>query len=152
MKVYPDNKDTALEEGEEYEFPELIFHQKNGFEETIYITVHKTARMETGTYNLKFSLVSNENFFATRTGSLEAELRVTAQISQPSWWSQTVSDIYLGPYGDEKFKLFAQNIFNGDFGTLDDDEKRYYALKFKYWLEENPHYDDHVLITVTIQG
>ena len=152
VKVYPGNKDTALEEGEEYEFPELIFHQKNGFEETIYITVHKTARMETGTYNLKFSLVSNENFFATRTGSLEAELRITAQISQPSWWSQTVSDIYLGPYGDEKFKLFAQNIFNGDFGTLDDDEKRYYALKFKYWLEENPHYDNNVLITVTIQG
>lgn len=151
VKVYPGNKDTTLKEGEEYELPELIFH-KEDFCDTLFVTVHKTARMETGTYNLKFSLVSNENFFATRTGSLEAELRVTAQISQPSWWSQTVSDIYLGPYGDEKFKLFAQNIFNGDFGTLDDDEKRYYALKFKYWLEENPHYDDHVLITVTIQG
>lgn len=152
VKVEPGNTDTTLTEGEEYEFPELIFHKKNGFEETIYITIHKTARMETGTYSLKFSLASNENFFATRTGSLEAELRVTALISQPSWWTKQVSDIYLGAYGDEKFKLFSRNVFNGDFGALDDDEKRYYALKFKYWLEENPSYENDVRITVAIQG
>ena len=78
--------------------------------------------MENGTYNLKFSLESNENFFATQTGFLEAELRVTAQIAQPSWWNQSVVDFYLGTYSDKKFGLFSQNIFTGDYGELSDSD------------------------------
>ena len=111
--------------------------------------------METGTYNLKFSLESNDNFHATQTGFLEAELRVTAQISQPSWWNQNVIDFYLGGYSDKKFRLFSQNIFVGDYGELDDSEKQYYALKFKYWLEDQTppvEDEDGTLMKVAIQG
>lgn len=154
VKVYPGNKDTTLKEGEEYELPELIFH-KEDFCDTIFVTVHKTARMETGTYNLKFSLEGNDNFHATQTGFLEAELRVTAQISQPSWWNQNVIDFYLGGYSDKKFRLFSQNIFVGDYGELDDSEKQYYALKFKYWLEDQTppvEDEDGTLMKVAIQG
>ena len=64
-----------------------------------------------------------QNFFATQTGFLEAELRVTAQIAQPSWWNQSVVDFYLGTYSDKKFGLFSQNIFTGDYGELSDSEK-----------------------------
>lgn len=154
VKVYPGSTDTSLKEGEEYEFPELIFH-KGSFLDTIFVTVHKTARMDKAVFNLKFSLASNENFFATQTGALEAEIRVSALIAQPSWWNQEVIDFYLGKYSDTKFKLFSQKIFGGDFGALDDNMKRYYALKFKYWLEEQTQPvkdEDGTLMTVAIQG
>ena len=152
LKVYPGNEQTTLKANEEYELPELVFH-KESFLDTIFVTVHKTARMENGTYNLKFSLESNENFFATQTGFLEAELRVTAQIAQPSWWNQSVVDFYLGTYSDKKFGLFSQNIFTGDYGELSDSEKRFYALKFKYWLAENPQTEeDGTQMKVAIQG
>lgn len=154
LKVYPDNSKTALQEGKEYEFPERIFHKEN-FLDTIFITIHRTERMDTATFNMKFSLTDNENFFATQTGALEAELRVTAQIAQPSWWNQDVVDFYLGKYSNKKFELFSQNIFMGDYGELDDSEKRYYALKFKYWLEDQEpaiYDEDNTLMTVAIQG
>lgn len=142
---------STLEQGTEYELPELIFH-KESFLDTIFVTIHKTARMDKAIYNLKLRLESNENFLATQTGAQEAELRVTSQIAQPSWWNQEVVDYYLGKYGDEKFRLFTREIFVGDYGELDDSEKQYYALKFKYWLQENPSYENGLLITVSIQG
>lgn len=154
LKVYPGEDEVTLRKGEEYELPELTFH-KEDFLDTIFVTIHKTERMKTGIYNLKFSLESNANFLATQTGALEAELRVTAQIAQPSWWNQDVVDFYLGKYSDKKFELFSQNIFTGDYGELDDSEKRYYATLFKYWLEEqNPKVseEDGTLMTVAIQG
>ena len=152
LKVYPGDEQTTLKANEEYELPELVFH-KESFLDTIFVTVHKTARMENGTYNLKFSLESNENFFATQTGFLEAELRVTAQIAQPSWWNQSVVDFYLRTYSDKKFGLFSQNIFTGDYGELSDSDKRFYALKFKYWLAENPQTEeDGTQMKVAIQG
>lgn len=152
VKVYPGDDATTLRATEEYELPELVFH-KESFRDTIFITVHRTDRMETATYNLKFSLESNDNFHATQTGFLEAELRVTAQIAQPSWWNQSVVDFYLGTYSDKKFELFAQNIFTGDYGELDDSEKQFYALKFKYWLAEHPQTeDDGTQMKVAIQG
>lgn len=154
ITVHPGAEETTLKEGEEYELPELIFH-KEDFLDTIFVTIHKTERMKTGIYNLKFSLTDNENFFATQTGALEAELRVTAQIAQPSWWNQDVVDFYLGKYSNKKFELFSQNIFMGDYGELDDSEKRYYALRFKYWLEDQEpaiYDEDDTLMTVAIQG
>lgn len=155
IKVHPgDTEKTTLKEGEEYELPELVFH-KGDFLDTIFVTVRKTARMENSVYNLKFNLESNENFLATQTGALEAELRVTAQIAQPSWWNQEVTDIYLGKYSNKKFKLFTQEIFIGDYGELDESGKRYYALKFKYWLEEQTpqvYDEDDTLMKVAIQG
>ena len=152
VKLHPGSDDTTLRATEEYELPELVFH-KESFLDTIFVTVHRTERMETGTYNLKFSLESNGNFFATQTGFLEAELRVTAQIAQPSWWNQSVVDFYLGTYSDKKFGLFSQNIFTGDYGELSDSEKRFYALKFKYWLAENPQTEeDGKQMKVAIQG
>lgn len=147
------SSETTLAEGSEYEFPDLVFHWEKGFRDTIYVTIHKTERMERATYTLKFSLVSNAHFLATMTGSLDAELRVTAQVAQPSWWTQEVTDYYLGTYSDLKFELFTQHGYIGDYGALDDNEKRYYALKFKYWLQENPQTEaDGTTMSVPIQG
>lgn len=152
VKVYPGDVETTLKATEEYELPELTFH-KESFRDTIFITVHRTDRMESGSYNLKFSLESNENFHATQTGFLEAELRVTAQIAQPSWWNQSVVDFYLGTYSDKKFELFSREIFTGDYGELNDSEKQFYALKFKYWLADNPQTEeDGTQMKVAIQG
>ncbi len=152
VKVHPGSEETTLKANEEYELPELVF-RKESFLDTIFVTVHKTARMETATYSLKFSLVSNGNFLATQTGFLDAELRVTAQIAHPAWWDQSVVEFYLGTYSDKKFELFSQNIFTGDYGELSDSEKQFYALKFKYWLAEHPQTeDDGTQMKVAIQG
>lgn len=143
---------STLLEGTEYQLPELVFH-KEDFLDTIFVTVHRTERMESAVYNLKFSLASNENFHATQTGALDAEIRVTAQIAQPAWWTKDVETFYLGTYSDKKFMLFTQHIFVGDYGELDDSEKKYYALLFKYWLQENPQSEeDGSLMKVAIQG
>lgn len=143
---------STLTEGTEYQFPELVFH-KGDFVDTIFVTLHRTKRMESAVYNLKFTLTDNANFRATHRGMLEADLRVTAQIAQPAWWNQDVTTFYLGKYSNKKFELFSQEIFMGDYGELDDSAKRFYALKFKYWLELNETFDeDDSRMTVAIQG
>lgn len=149
---YDADPEAALIPDTEYTLSEPVFH-KGRFADTLFVTVHKTARMDTRTLSLRIVLESNANFLATQTGALEAELRVTAQIARPDWWTQEVVDFYLGTYSDLKFKLFSQEIFLGDYGALDDSTKRYYALLFKYWLEEHPQQEeDGSKMKVAIQG
>lgn len=155
LKVVPGTdpkKDSTMLEGSEFELAEPLFH-RGEFNDTIFVTIHRTERMDTMLCYLKINLIDNENFLATHRGMLEAELRVTAQIAQPAWWNQDVTTYYLGKYSNKKFELFSQEIFMGDYGELDDSAKRYYALKFKYWLEQNETFDeDDSRMTVAIQG
>lgn len=148
VKVDPS---STMEAGTEYEFPELIF-RKGYLKDTLFLTLHRSTRMSESTFNLKFDLVSNENFQATQTGKLTAEVSVSAILSKPLWWDTLVEDNYLGEYSDKKYELFVQHGYAGDFGALEADMKYYYAMKFKQYLESNPQYDDGELITVPVVG
>ncbi len=142
---------STLIAGTEYEFPDLIF-RKGYLKDTLYLTLHRTERMSENTFTLKFDLASNENFQATQTGKLTAEVSVSDILSQPLWWNQLVIDNYLGEYSDKKYELFVQHGYAGDFGALEADMKYYYAMKFKMYLESNPQYDNGELITVPVVG
>ncbi len=142
---------STLIAGTEYEFPDLIF-RKGYLKDTLYLTLHRTERMSENTFTLKFDLASNENFQATQTGKLTAEVSVSDILSQPLWWNQQVIDNYLGEYSDKKYELFVQHGYAGDFGALEADMKYYYAMKFKMYLESNPQYDNGELITVPVVG
>lgn len=143
---------STLTEGREYKLSELVFH-KSYVQDTVWVTLYRTEKLKEEQLYLKIKLVTNENFYASYVGMLDAEVHVTDQIAIPDWWDSDVTDYFLGTYSDKKFELFYQHGYMGDYGSLDDSEKRYYALKFKYWLQENPQTeDDGVKMSVAILG
>lgn len=132
---------TAL--SDEYVVPSTSLFRKGRFIDTLKIQINNRERLEQTSVKLVLELVSNENFVASTRDSLKMEINFTNKISRPVWWNQNVTDFYLGTYSNEKLEEFIQ-IFAGDFGDLSEDDKLYYARKFKYELERREAAGDTV--------
>ena len=142
------------EEGIEFELPEkMVFRaSENKYHDVLRLKIKSSPRMDEEVLNICLRLVSNDNFLAQLRNSLEMNVLVTNIITKPSWWNEEVVDAYLGEYSDVKYKLFMENIYDGDYGKLTAGEKHQYAVLFKNYLQENPHYDNGKLITVPVIG
>lgn len=150
--VAVDTEETTAVEGVEFELPERPSFKAASFKSSLAVTLKNSERLATTEQKIRLKLVSNDMFLAAVRDSLTMDIYVTDKISMPSWWTQEVIDAYLGKYSDRKLELFVENIFSGDYGALSSDEKLYYARKFKYWLNENPQYEDGERITVPVIG
>ena len=126
--------------------------EKDRFRDILPVTVKRSSRMDEAKLNITLKLVSNDNFSASVRDSMVMKIWVTNMIIKPQWWNEEVSEAYLGDYSDVKYKLFIDHVFDGDYGALSAGEQHLYALRFKHWLEENPHYEDGQLITVPVVG
>ncbi len=153
----PENPIVNAEEGVEFSLPEkLIFRtaqkEQQRYADNLDLKVMKSDRMNTEVLNITLRLVSNENFTAAVRDSMTMNIKVTNMIAKPYWWTSEIAEAYLGEYSNIKYKLFLDNVYDGDYGQLEAGEQYYYALQFKKWLEENPHYENGKLITVPVIG
>lgn len=101
---------------------------------------------------LKVLLVSNENFTTFLEDCLFAEIRVDDIFGRPAWWDMIVEKSYLGVYSEKKLRDFIDLTGITDFGVLDTDQKKHYALLFKRDLEANPREDENGPMSVPIVG
>lgn len=137
---------------DEYAIPENPVFKGNMYSDVLTLTLKNSARLETSEQKISLKLVTNGSFIAAVRDSLVMDIYITDMISQPAWWTDEVTEAYLGRYSDTKLQLFIDNVYAGDYGELSEDEKLYYARKFKYWLEENPQTDEYGQITVPVIG
>lgn len=150
--VEVDKEKTTAEAGTEYELPAAPEIKGAEYSGKLNLVLKRSPRLASSEQTITLKLVTNANFMAALRDSLVMTVFVTDMISMPDWWDQEVIDAYLGKYSDLKLRLFVENVYAGDYGLLAEDEKLHYARKFKYWLAENPTYEDGELITVPVIG
>ena len=87
---------------------------------------------------LTLRLVANENFGLGYTGYSDVKIRFNDQEVIPLWWTQEVTDAYLGKYSFKKLEtIIAANEGFSTFEGLSDTEKRKIALKTKAYILAN---------------
>lgn len=147
-----DAENTTAVAGDEYELPSEFVFKGNSYTDTLKIILRNSSRLSTEEQRLSIRLVTNDSFVAAIRDSLVMDIYMANIISKPAWWTDAVTEAYLGTYSDTKLQLFIDNIYSGDYGELAEDEKLYYARLFKYWLDANPSYDEYGRITVPVIG
>ncbi|MEG1585398.1 MAG: DUF4843 domain-containing protein [Bacteroidales bacterium] len=137
----------------EYKLPKSTVFRAGLAKDTLRIRLIQSPRMDDLTLVLALRIKSNENFLAIMDGMTETKITVSNILSKPVWWDKQVEDYYLGQYSDKKYQLFLNEIFTDDFSALNEDEKRLYALQFKYFLQKNPQTEeDGTQMSVPIVG
>ena len=133
--------------------PEYVFH-KNKILDTIRIQLIKTEDniLQTKAFRLVLQIEENESFKPGQSQLCRKKIIFSDLIAQPEWWDDIVTEAYLGIYSDLKYQEFLKAT-DGEaayFGEMNSLERRKLALKFKYYLIENPVWDGYVQITVPI--
>ena len=124
------------------------------YQDTLRVTLIDSERLKNQNVDLCLRLISNTYFEASMRDSLDIKITYTHQIGRPAWWTQEVTDSYLGRYSEIKLTEFVNHIYAGDYGALESSEKLYYARKFKYYLKalDEPLHDEYGLVTVPVIG
>ena len=157
--IVVDSNLTTMQEGIHYKLPSKTYFKATQLRDTFPVTFYKRQELQEHALRLVLRVRSNENF---QQGQMEYNYKVFIAhdiISRPSWWTDEISTNYLGDYSDDKYRYFIQVNEGIDFIEISQSEIRAYALKLKYWLEEQkiatgkPITDEHGNeITVTVNG
>jgi hypothetical protein len=135
-KISVDKQFTTAVEGQHYKLPEKTGFKAGQNRDTLAIKFYRTADMKNQTFRLVLRVEENENF---KLGQIQYQYKVFLvhdKISQPAWWTADISASYLGPYSDLKYQYFINVTGIADLTGATPSELRIYALKLKYWLEE----------------
>ena len=79
---------------------------------------------------------NNENFFQGPQEYLISIIYVSNIISQPDWWDDDFSLIYLGPYSDIKYRHFIIATGVSDLSEMDNSEIDAYVREYVYYLRK----------------
>lgn len=145
-------KTTALPE--DYTLAtEQTFHA-GVWEDSIYISLHRTPHLINDQVRLTIRLVPNDNFdvatYMIDTNyeyiykeSLTATISFCDMISQPEWWDARITNFYFGAYSDNKYKYFIASSGVSDLTGFTSTEIREMLIKYKEdisinnWTEED---------------
>lgn len=139
----------------DYTLPrEQVFHA-GVFEDVIKLTLHKTDNLKNDReVTLTMRLVPNETFalgeymgdsggIATTTKeSITATITFNDKISQPDWWNDRITKLFLGVYSDNKYSYFIMSTGVSDLTGLDFTKIRELALHFKNDLPNHPDWKE----------
>lgn len=82
--------------------------------------------MDSDKVRVVIKLANNENFTEGESMYQVAIIWFHNIISQPDWWTSTVTSYYLGTYSDLKYSLF-NSIVGVDLTDADESTIRHYA-------------------------
>jgi hypothetical protein len=146
-KISVDKQLTTAIEGKHFKLPEKTTFKAGQNRDTIPIKFCRTADMKDQSFRLVLRVEENENF---KLGQIQYQYKVFLvhdKISQPAWWTTDVSYSYLGSYSDLKYQYFIDVTGIADLTDATYSELRVYALKLKYWLEEQKQ-NGHTILEV----
>lgn len=152
---YKIEADTALStavEGTHFRLPEKPVFRKGLLRDTCFVTLIRTPDLLTEEKRIVLMLREKSPLQIGNPEVAAAVIRVNDMIVKPSWWTIMVQYYYLGAYSEAKFRAFIRATGIVDLSKASDSEIRMYALQFKYWLVDNPTYDNGKLITVPVAG
>jgi hypothetical protein len=84
---------------------DLIFRSKR-FDDTLHVTIRKTAEMDNETFLLTLNIVPNETFAYGPSGYLQMPVYVTNKVNQPAWWNVEYTNAFFGAYSLIKYQWF----------------------------------------------
>lgn len=141
-----------------YDLPETFTFSKGKHIDTIYVKLLNTEALKQEVKSLTLKLEDSQDFMVGLPTNSILHIKMHDKLAKPNWWDSTIVDEFLGEYSDEKFKLFIEVTGVADFGGKDEDYKRNYSLKFKYYLQRQKDEGNEVKekdgspMTVTIIG
>lgn len=127
-----DNLTTAQQTN--YSIPESFVLRANRTVDTAWITLRKTPDIAVATVRLVLGLEGGDELMVGQTDYSVGIIIISNVISQPQWWTTTVTSTYLGAYSDKKYRLFIEVTGVSDVNSTDLNELRYYAIMFKNYL------------------
>jgi hypothetical protein len=152
VSVDPDS--TSLP-ASSYELPEKCEFAPGQELDTIQIKfLNNFDDLKNKAYRLFLRINESENVKQGEKAYRIAKFYVSDKLEIPVWWSRNdgtewnpyniVEERYLGKYSELKYKLFLDRLAEDDasFDGTDMNVLKKYALRLKYWLEENPTYDE----------
>ena len=111
--------------GDQYSLPEKLMFHKGMASDVLPVTLKKAPSLKDKQVYLTLRLVANENFGLGYTGYSDVKIRFNDQEVIPLWWTQEVTDAYLGKYSFKKLEtIIAANEGFSTFEGLSDTEKR----------------------------
>lgn len=132
--VVDEDKTTA--KAENYNIPGELIFRAGFYTDTVKITLIKTAALDDSKVRLVLKLQSTADFQVGPEGWLSTTILFTAKKDKPLWWTSNITMNYLGEYSEDKFTEFIRATGVHDLSGMEDEDFRYYALKFKYYLQE----------------
>ena len=134
--IVVDSLTTATED--QYSLPEKTMFRKGEASDVLPVTLKKVPSLKDKQVYLTLRLVANENFGLGYTGYSDVKIRFNDQNVIPLWWTQEVTDAYLGKYSFKKLEtVIAANEGFSTFEGLSDTEKRKIALNTKAYILAN---------------
>lgn len=128
----------------DYKIPDKFVFKAGTIKDTCYIKLKYSSKLDTDKVRIVIKLANNENFTKGESTYQVAIIWFHNIISQPDWWTSTVTSYYLGTYSDLKYSLF-NRIVRVDLTDADESTIRHYALVFKQYLEEQKAADNIIL-------
>ena len=117
-----------------YSLPEAQVFRKGVNRDTAWVTVKRTPDLDTKDLRLVLRITGSDALTPGQTDCIYKIIRITAQVSKPTWWDNNMNTFYLGRYSEKKFRLFMEVTGVGDLGPYDNNQRLVLMLQFKYYL------------------
>lgn len=143
---------------EDYDFDSNQTWEVGKDQDTVVIRLNKTAALDSKKVRLVLNVVTNEDFHVGPLSNVKAIFNYTSQAITPTWWDDRMAGSYLGAYSEAKYAEFIKATGISSLDGMEASDKRYYALKFKYYLIRiknetgKPVMDGNVEMTVPVLG
>ncbi|WP_418991080.1 DUF4843 domain-containing protein [Alistipes sp.] len=98
--VAVDSLTTAVDS--EYEVSSSVLRADQTID-TLWVRLIKSARLDNEEVKLTLYMAENENFAPGYSNSLQVTVSFSNKPVQPEWWTDEMSQIFLGPYSEKKF-------------------------------------------------
>lgn len=98
--VTVDSLTTAV--ATEYEIKSSVL-RANQTVDTLWVTLHKSARLDNEEVKLTLYMAENENFAPGYSDKLLVKVTFSNKTAKPDWWTDDMTQVYLGDYSEEKF-------------------------------------------------
>jgi hypothetical protein len=114
---------------------DLIFRSKR-FNDTLHVTIRKTAVMDNETFLLILNIVPNEIFDYGLSGYLQMPVYVTNKVDQPAWWNIEYTNAFFGAYSLIKYQWFIRATGKNDLTNVPVSEVIELMKQFIFFLRE----------------
>jgi hypothetical protein len=110
-----------------------VFH-KGVYNDTLRITLFRTAEIDNRELKLVLALRDNDNYKVRTPANSTATIIVGDVLVRPDWWTTQIETIFLGPYTEEKYMAFITATGEWDLSEKTSDEIIGYVRDFIYYL------------------
>ncbi len=144
VAVVTEGDDKTTLSAQSYSLPADPTFKGGGYRDTLVVTLNRTPDLKDAELTLTLELKTNGNYSADNRVFARKRIRVSDKLVRPEWWTQNISDIYLGPYSDIKYLAFIEATGEHDLTGVGSLDIGTMTREFVYWLRDKDEAGDTV--------